>query len=725
LKEIFLQTNDTQRDDGLAASIEHLARTQGFALDPLRLRAELAASASIESRQERLKRLAHTLGAEQSHVFDAPDPARLPMLCFVEGMGWGTVEQWLPNGQWQVKANGALEIVSIEAMMGSVFSLQFPLQNRGKTEHDTFKAVFRHALKPYRGALFEGIFATAFLGFITLAISLFSMQVYDRVIPTRSQSTLITLGIGVLLAILIELAMKVARSRMMESVTAGVDAQASRDIFQRLMTVRVDALPASVGSLASQLRGFEQVRSFYTASTMFTLVDVPIGLVMLLVVMVIGGPLVASVPLVFGAIALALGWAMRRKVMRLAAEGQLAANRKTGILVEALEGAETIKAGAGGWKFLSRWIDLNTQAMRNELRTRHASDMLGYYSGTLQQISYAGLVAVGAFEVMQGNLTMGSLIACSIMSGRIMAPILGLPGIIVQHAHATAASKGLEQLYSLRVDNHDVQRPLIPARLNGQIRAQNLEFAYQDSPKAISVEKLDIQVGERIGILGPIGSGKSTLLKLLAGIYEPAQGKVLIDGLDLSQISQAVISQHIGYLQQEHRLFEGTLRENLLIGMSDPGDGALQDAMARTGLLALVSNHPKGMDLQIREGGRGLSGGQRQLLAFTRLVLSNPSILLLDEPTANMDDLQERRCLQVLAEMMQSPSENGSRKTCIIVTHKPSLLPLIDRLIVVSGNKLAMDGPRDAVLARLRQNETQLAASRPAAQAVKLSVSGS
>jgi ATP-binding cassette, subfamily C, bacterial LapB len=245
LKEIFLQTNANQLDDGLAAGIEHLARTQGFALDPLRLRAELAASLSIESRQERLKRLAHTLGAEQTHAFDAPDAARLPMLCVVEHLGWGTVEQWLPNGQWQVRANGELHTVAIETLLGNVFSLQFPSQSRGQTQRDTFNSVFRHALKPYRGALFEGIFATAFLGFLTLAISLFSMQVYDRVIPTRSQSTLITLSIGVTLAILMELAMKMARSRMMESVTAGVDAQASRDIFQRLMTVRVDALPGA------------------------------------------------------------------------------------------------------------------------------------------------------------------------------------------------------------------------------------------------------------------------------------------------------------------------------------------------------------------------------------------------------------------------------------------------------------------------------------------------
>ncbi|MES2533068.1 MAG: ATP-binding cassette domain-containing protein, partial [Pseudomonadota bacterium] len=270
----------------------------------------------------------------------------------------------------------------------------------------------------------------------------------------------------------------------------------------------------------------------------------------------------------------------------------------------------------------------------------------------------------------------------------------------------------LPAVYELKTDNHGVDRVLIPERLQGSFRLDGVKFSYGDNPPALIVPGLDIQAGERVGILGPIGSGKSTLLRLLSGLYAPVEGRVLIDGLDISHISREVINRQMGYLQQEHRLFQGTLRENLLIGMPDPGDEIFRRAMQRTGMDQFVQSHPKGLDRLIMEGGKGLSGGQRQLLAFTRLVLADTPILLLDEPTANMDQEQERRCLDVLTQEAQAG------KTIVIVTHKPSLLPLVNRLIVINGNRIMLDGPRDEVLAKFTARAPVPAspqASRPVA----------
>ena len=692
-------------------ALERLARLRGLSLDLLRLRAALENVAGETSIVQALQSVCGSLNVEPAWLVTTPDPARIPALCFVDSIGWGVVEAYLPDGTWQVSSeqNGEQKttVLATPQLIRSMFSLRL-ISHRGldganllvdgpnaQTSQQTFKSVFNGALRGHRSVIYEGVFATLFIGLLTLGISLFSMQVYDRVIPTRSDATLVTLGVGVGLAIMLELIMKLARSRMMDSVAAGTDTTVSREIFSRLMSVRIDQLPGSVGSLASQIRGYEQVRTFYTGSTLFMLVDLPLGLLMLLIIAMIATPALAVVPLAFSVVAIALGWVVRKRIIRLAAQGAQASNYKTGLLVEAVEGAETIKAGAGSWKFLSRWIDVNSRSIKNDLQMRHTNETMSYLAAAIQQSSYACLIAVGAWVVMQGQMTIGALIACSILSGRIMTPILSIPSLMTQHAHARAAAAGLEQLYALKTDNHQVAQPLIPTQLNGHFVLSKIEFAYPNGPTALRIEQLEIKPGERVAILGAIGAGKSTLLRILAGIYQPQSGKVCVDGLDLAQISRPVVSQHIGYLQQDHRLFQGTLRENLLIGLPDPGDDALRAAMTRSGLIKLVSNHPKGLDLTIAEGGSGLSGGQRQLVAFTRLLLCQSAVLLLDEPTASMDDEQERRCLNVLKD------EINIGKTMIVVTHKMSILPLIDRLIVVNGSEVVMDGPRDVVIARL------------------------
>ncbi|MEJ8822124.1 ATP-binding cassette domain-containing protein [Variovorax humicola] len=647
--------------------------------------------------------ICRALDLEQPTMLRKPDLAHAPLLVFVKEKGWGVIAERTPQGQWLLVQEGGVQVLAGLGAGDLCLRLGKAVATTAADGPGKPMAMIRKIIGSYRGVLAEGVLATIFMNLLALAGSLFSMQVYDRVIPTRGESTLVVLGVGVLLVIFIETALKFARSRIMESVVIGLDGGLSREIFQRLLSVRIDQMPGSVGTLAGQLRGYEQVRSFLTARTMFALVDVPMAVIYLVIIAVIGSPLIAGVPLLVALIAIAMGLIARRRLEQMATQSAQAANHRTGLLVEAVDGAETIKAGAGGWKFLSRWLDLAGQTLRNDLRMQHASEGLAYWGSALQQISYCAVVAIGAIEAIGGHITGGAVMACSILGGRVLGPVLALPGLMVQHAHATAAMKGLDQLYALETDHHGVTSPLAPSDLRGQFDLADVSFAYPESGQGIHVSQLRIQQGERVAVLGTIGSGKSTLLRVLAGLYRPQKGRVIIDGLDMGQINRQVLSQQIGYLAQDHRLFQGTLRENLLIGLPDPGDDVIHRALVRSGLIQLVSSHPRGLELPIREGGTGLSGGQRQLVAFTRLLLVQPNILLLDEPTASMDERQEQRCLGVLAEELESA------RTLIVVTHKPSVLTLVSRLVVVSGSKIVLDGPRDEVLARLAQRPSPAA----------------
>lgn len=696
-----------------AWAMQRLAQLQGSSIDMLSLNASASALEEPIPPIQTLALVCQRMGLGKPKLVKQPDRVHLPMLCHTPKLGWGVVVDRNPLGLWGVMTLKGLQPVDDAYLKNSVAILHLgPTVDIGfgffgkKDDKPTFFSHVQDALHLYRHELIEACVASAFIGFLALATSLFSMQVYDRVIPTRSEYTLVILSLGVLLSILIELTMKYARSHIMDFVIVGLDNRLSREIFNRLLQLRVDQIPASVGSLAGQMRGYEQVRGFYTASTLFTLIDLPLAVIFIVVIMLVASPWVAVVPLIFGGIALLIGLSIRKKIMGQAKESAALSNMKTGLLVEAVEGIETIKAGSGGWKFLSRWIGVNGKIIESDLKMRGASESVGYLSVTVQQIGYAVLVVAGSLVVMQGHMTMGALIASSILSGRILAPIMTIPSLLVQHAHALAALEGLEKLYTLKTDHHGTDRPLVPSKIHGHYALSDIKFAYGDNPPALVVSKLEIQPQERIAILGPIGAGKSTLLRLLSGLYHPQEGRVLLDNLDLAHINRQVVSQYVGYLQQDHRLFQGTLRENLLIGLPDPGDDALLTAMHRTGMDRFVVKHPKGLDRAIMEGGKGLSGGQKQLVAFTRLVLCSPSVMLLDEPTATMDDEQERRCLQVLAQ------EAEAGKSMVIVTHKPSVLPLVTRIIVIAGNSIVLDGPRDAVLQQLQQNNAQQQAAQ-------------
>lgn len=680
----------------LVYAIKHLLSQQGYPIDNIRLNDVVSQHDIFEL--EGVVAVLKGIGIkDRPEILEQPDAAFLPLLAYHPDMGWGVIDSQTPQKTWNFRQEkNHTQTHSDE--------LSLILRIRLKDEHikqrsASFSDLLKADLGNYKGILIEAIIATFLINMLALAVSLFSMQVYDRVIPTRSEYTLIILASGVFLIIVFEAFMKFSRSKIMDKVVVGLDQYLSREVFQRLLKVRIDQMPGSVGSMAAQLRGYEQVRSFFTASTLFGLVDLPMTLIFISLIAFIGSPFVALVPVLAAVIAIVMGLSARRRIDALAAEGATASYYKTGLLVEAVEGVETIKAGAGNWKFLSRWLDVMNVTVKNDLDMKHANDNLAYFTQMLQQVSYVGIVIVGSFVVMNGDMTMGGLIACSILGGRVLAPVMALPNLLVQYSHAKAAKLNIETLFSLEQDNHGVAYPLSPSRIKGFYQCDNVVFNYQDNDRpAIVINKLAIRPGERIAILGPIGSGKSTLLKVLAGLYAPTKGRVLLDGLDINQISRETLSERLGYLQQDHRLFQGTLRENLLIGMPAPDDDVLQEALIKTGLINLVSSHSSGLDLPISEGGRGLSGGQKQLVAFTRLLLTRPNVFLPDEPTAAMDNRQEQHCIKVLKQ------ELADGQTFIVSTHKTALLELADRIIIMDNQRIIIDGPKQAVLEELKKN---------------------
>ncbi len=532
---------------------------------------------------------------------------------------------------------------------------------------------------------------------LALSASLYSMQVYDRVIPTQGVSTLIVLTTGALIAAALELVVKLARAHVLESAIKGMDLELSHTIFARLLGIRLDQFPASVGTLSAQLRGYETIRRFASSATLYLAVDTPFALLFLIVIALLGGAGMAAIPVAFFALALGIGLFYRSRIARHAESGDAAANHKLGLLVETVENAENIKAAGGGARQLERWNALSGQSVDDDIRIQRYSEHATYLAAFMQQTSYILLVAVGAWiAATTTDLTMGGLIACSILSGRVLGPVAALPGLITQWAHARTALASLEKVFALEADNHAVARPLKPEHIRGEWRLENLRFAWPGRPRPFALPPTLIRPGEKIALIGPIGAGKTTLLRLMAGLFAPTEGQALLDGLDLQQIDRAHLASRLGYLPQEAKLLAGTLRDNLMAGLEGVNEAALLDACRATGLDQLVASHPRGLDMPIFEGGGGVSGGQRQLIALTRLILARPDAWLLDEPTSAMDEATEARALAALGRLV-APDQ-----TLVIATHKPALLDRVDRLIVLLPGGGTMDGPKAAVLEQLQ-----------------------
>lgn len=555
--------------------------------------------------------------------------------------------------------------------------------------------LFKSALWQKKSSFIEGALASVFINLLGLATAMFSMQVYDRVVPNNGLSTLWVLTGGVFIAIVLELIMRYARSVQIDKTCKEIDLSLSNTFFVRALAIRMDQRPSTVGSFAAQIKLYESVRNFMTSTTLFLMVDVPFALVFVGIIYLIAGP-VAIVPLLLIPVAIAAGVMFIKPLAKLSGLNIKEQNQKHGLLIESIDAAESIKSLKAQDHFSNRWDSAEQVIGENELRIKKFTSLSSALTNFIQQLAYVGIVAFGVYEIIEGNLTMGALIAVTIIGGRALNPLASIANVIVQWQQSKMALEGLNQIMLAQSDNENkLGTPMLkPSDVKASMTMSKVAFGYDDQMVSLNIDGLHIDEGERIAVIGNNGSGKSSLLKLLSGLYHAKEGRILLDGVDIAQISPDFLRDTVFYLPQDARLFAGSLKDNLTMGVDVDDDQVLQ-ACKKTGLDKLIAHHPRGLGLMISEGGHGLSGGQRQLVAATRMMLRNPKIYLLDEPTSSMDASSENALTKAIFDNLPKDS------TLLMVTHKMSLLSFVDRIIVVDQGRIVLNGQRDAVLAKL------------------------
>lgn len=699
------QQQASDMGDALLACLMRLAHLRREPTDALQLQsllrqAQLPGDAHVRLLKSTLQDMAKTLRWPRLQSSRHVDSARLPALVLESDRSPSLVVAPGVQGafivlRWHAQQRQFSEETVHQFALDAEFVRVRMAPQFSPSLSPSFQLVWSEMWR-YPRALMDIAAATVAVTVLALATSFYSMHVYDRVVPTQASSTLLVLTLGVIFSVLLETLGKWLRSRQVHALTDQIDQSLARTVFGRFLNVRLDQLPPSVGATASRMRGYESIRAFLVSLVTQAMVDLPLALLTLLVLFSIGGKL-ALIPAVFLLAGIVAGTVFQSRIEHLARQATPAQHLKSGLLVESIEGAETIKSGQGGWRMLSRWLDMTDEARGYEHRMRELTETAQFMIATLQQLAYIGLVAMGAMVIGVDDFSMGALIACSILSGRILNPMAMVPSLLMQWAHTKVAVNDLDRLWQLPADHPDGVQPL-RSDLQGHYSVSDVQMHYAGMP-ALRLPNLHIAAGERVAVLGGIGSGKTTLLRLLSGMYKPQSGRVLLDGMELEFIAKSCLAEHMGFVAQDGRLFAGTLRENLILGLHDPGDAALLALARRTGLLdAVIATHPKGLEREIHEGGQGMSGGQRQLVHITRAFLRQPSIWLLDEPTASMDAPLEHKVLQALAQSLH----DKPMSTLVVVTHKPQLLGLVQRVIVLAQQQIVMDGPRDQVLQQLR-----------------------
>lgn len=526
---------------------------------------------------------------------------------------------------------------------------------------------------------------TVVINLLAIVTSLFAMQVYDRVVPNFSYPTLWALATGVILALGFDFVFKLLRQALLEKLTLRADEALSQYFFEQVIALKLDRRPARPGMLVSQVRDYESVKSFFTSTTLFALADLPFVLFFIAVMAMMGG-VVALVPLLLLPICLAIGLLAQRPLAALQQQQTDESARRQGLLIEVLHGAESLKAQGGEWRFSVLWGQLTRELGHYGERIRTIGGRAQFLAGSFQQLAYVLVLVVGVYRIEAGALTMGGLIACSILAGRAMGNIGQITGILVHWHHAKHALGTLDKLLVMPSDDSEA-RQASTTGVAPQITLAGIRYAYdQAEGLQLALESLTLNAGERVAVLGRNGSGKSTLLKLMAGLNTPNEGEVRIAGLDLQTCRLGWLRETVGYLSQDVRLFGGTLRDNLTLGLAQPTQEQLQAALAQTGLDRFVQKQAQGLDCLIREGGSGLSGGQRQLIGLTRLVLQNPRIWLLDEPSASLDRESEEHVMTLIRAL---PAD----VTVVFTTHRMNWLPLSQRTLLIEDGQVRADVP--------------------------------
>ncbi|WP_435260107.1 ATP-binding cassette domain-containing protein [Thioclava sp. FR2] len=548
--------------------------------------------------------------------------------------------------------------------------------------------------RKYRRQLFEVAAGSLVANLLAVAVALFSLQVYDRVIPHQSEPTLWVLAIGAFLAIFLEGLLKSARSGLMDMTGRKIELMVQDRLMQRLLGMRANPQERRPSQIFNAMREFGSVREFFTASTIGTVADLPFILIFLALVATIGGNIVWV--LIAGGFLMVLpGFLMQNKMVAMTQATQGASAKQAKLLYEAVFEQETVAITRGEERMKRLWSELVALSATKTSDQRHLTSALTYWAQAIQQITYVGSVMLGAYMVFEGQFTVGTIIAIGILSGRTLGPLASLSATMARWSNVKAALSALDAIADSKQAEEADRKYLRREKLTGAYELRNLDFRYDpNATPTVDIPALNIPAGQHIAVLGTNGSGKSTFLRLLAGLYEPSAGRILLDGVDLGQIHPRDLRRGIGYLGQEVRLFSGTLRDNLNTTQLERDDDRLLEALDFAGLGQFVRNHPRGLDLEIKELGEGLSVGQRQSIGWARIWLQDPVIAILDEPTAALDQTLETTLVSRLRTWLEG-------RTAIIATHRVPILQLTTRTVILQNGKLAVDGPRDAVLAHL------------------------
>lgn len=578
------------------------------------------------------------------------------------------------------------------------FDARTPVVREGRQGHWFWSVIAENR------ALYRDILLAAFvINVFALAIPLFTMNVYDRVVPNGALETLWTLAIGVIVVVCGDLALRTLRGHFVDLASSRIDVRLSSYIMERVLGLRMESRPASAGSFAANLRAFESVRDFISSATVIAFIDLPFALLFLAVIGWIAWQM--TVPFVIGVLLLLLYAAsVQRRMHELSETTYRAAAQRNATLIEGLVGIETIKAIGAESVIQTRWERSAALLARVGAQLRLLSATTTNGAMWVQQMVSVAFIVTGVYLIGAGELTMGGLIACYLLSSRAMAPVGQVAGLLVQYHTAATALDSLDEVMKRPVERPEDVKFVSRQGLRGEIELRDVSFGYgEGEAPALRNVSLRISPGERVGILGRVGSGKTTLEKLILGLYQPTSGAVLIDGIDLRQLDPAELRRNIGYVPQDVTLFYGSLRDNITMAAPLADDAAVLRAAGVAGILEFANSHAHGFGMHVGERGESLSGGQRQGVAIARAVVGDPPILLLDEPTAAMDHASEEEVKRQLGAF-------AAGKTMIVITHRTSLLDLVDRIVVIDAGRIVADGPKAQVVEALRQGRIGRAA---------------
>jgi len=548
----------------------------------------------------------------------------------------------------------------------------------------------------------EVVMAAFLVNLFALASPLFIMNVYDRVVPNNAVETLWVLAMGVGTVFGFDFVLRTLRGYFVDVAGKKADVVISSRIFEQVLGMRMDSLPSSSGALASQLREFETLRDFFTSATLVTLIDLPFVFLFISIIFYVGGP-VAFIPLVAVPIVIAIGLVLQMPLNTAVRQTFREASQKHALLVEAIGGIETVKSTRAEGRLQRSWERFVGLTAKSSMRARLLSAVGVNFTLLSANLVTVGVVIMGVYQISQGQMTVGALVASTILSGRSMAPLAQIAGLLTRYHQSMASLSALDKIMHTPVERPAGKAFLHRPTFLGDMEFREVVFRYPgQETKALDNVSFRIRAGERVGIIGRIGCGKSTIARMMIGVYEPTEGAIMIDGTDLRQVDPADMRRNTGSVPQDVYLFFGSVRDNIALGAPHVDDAAILNAARIAGVDEFVRHSPLGFDLPVGERGVTLSGGQRQAIAIARALVLDPPILIFDEPTSSMDNRSEELFKQRLKTVMEG-------KTLILITHRASLLSLVDRLIVVDNGKVVADGQKDKVLQALSSGKIRTA----------------